>query len=147
MFCLDQHLCKERCGSRSGSTFIWKLRQEIAWGGCDITTSDTWRYVWIFGRKPGTTEHGPSETLGHVRLSTVTQERTRLMGRRVVITKTLVGKSGRPWHIYLIFDLLSLVGRMHVHRRFILWKRSVRWMELHRWVDDDCWWCHNAYIE
>ena len=35
-----------------------------------------------------TTEHGPSETLGHVQLSTVTQERTRSMGRQVVITKT-----------------------------------------------------------
>ena len=28
-----------------------------------------------------TTEHGPSETLGHVRLSMVTRERIRLMGR------------------------------------------------------------------
>ena len=37
--------------------------------------------------KPETTEHGPSETLGHVQLSTITQERTRSMGRRVVITK------------------------------------------------------------
>ena len=35
-----------------------------------------------------TTEHGPSGTLGHVRLSTVTPERTGLTGRRVVFTKT-----------------------------------------------------------
>ena len=40
--------------------------------------------------KPETplTEHRPSETLGHVRLSTITWERTRLTGRRVVVTKT-----------------------------------------------------------
>ena len=38
--------------------------------------------------KPETTEHGPSETLGHIQLSTITWERTRPMGRRVVITKT-----------------------------------------------------------
>ena len=35
-----------------------------------------------------TTEHGSSETLGHVQLSTITQERTRPTGRRVVVTKT-----------------------------------------------------------
>ena len=38
--------------------------------------------------KPETTEHGPSETLGRVLLSIVTQESTRPMGRRVVVTKT-----------------------------------------------------------
>ena len=35
-----------------------------------------------------TTEHEPSETLGHVQLSTITRERTRPTGRRVVVTKT-----------------------------------------------------------
>ena len=35
-----------------------------------------------------TTEHRPSETLGHVWLSTITWERTRPTGRRVVFTKT-----------------------------------------------------------
>ena len=38
-------------------------------------------------RKLETTEHGPSETLGCVQLSIITRERTRLMGRRVVVTK------------------------------------------------------------
>ena len=32
MFRLDQRLPKERCGSRWESTFIRKLRREIAWG-------------------------------------------------------------------------------------------------------------------
>ena len=53
MFHLDQCLPKERPGSRWGSAFIWKLRQEIARGGCDITTSDTWLYIQTFGGKTG----------------------------------------------------------------------------------------------
>ena len=38
--------------------------------------------------KQETTEHGPSEILGHVQLSTITRERARLTGRQVVVTKT-----------------------------------------------------------
>ena len=48
MFCLDQCLPKERWGSRWGSAFIWKLRWEIAQGGCDVTTSDTWWCIQAF---------------------------------------------------------------------------------------------------
>ena len=42
---------QKRHGSRWGSIFVWKLRWEIAQGGCDVTTSDTWWYVQTFGGK------------------------------------------------------------------------------------------------
>ena len=61
MYHLAQHLPKKRHGSRWGSAFIWKLRQEIAQWGCHITTSDTWWCIWPFWQEnqwqPG---HGPS---------------------------------------------------------------------------------------
>ena len=38
--------------------------------------------------KPETTGHRPSETLGHVRLSTARQERIGPTGRPVVVTMT-----------------------------------------------------------
>ena len=48
-----------------------------------VTPGGTSRHL---AEKPETTEHRPSETLGHVWLSTVTRERIRLTGRRVVVT-------------------------------------------------------------
>ena len=46
MFHLDQRLPKKDVDLDEGLLFIWKLRWEIARGGeCDVTTSDTWRYV------------------------------------------------------------------------------------------------------
>ena len=64
---------------------------EIKAGNCmrgvtslPVTPGGTSRHL---AGKQETSEHRPSETLGHIQLSTVTRERIRLTGRRVVITK------------------------------------------------------------
>ena len=48
MFHLDRCLPKKDTNLDEGPPFIWKLRWEIAQGGCDVTTSDTWWYIWAF---------------------------------------------------------------------------------------------------
>ena len=56
MFRLDRRLPKDLLRSRWGPLLyetVVGLRQEIARGECDITTSDIWWYVQEFGRKVG----------------------------------------------------------------------------------------------
>ena len=102
MFRLDGRLPKDR--SRWGPLLyeiMVELRQETTWGGCDVTNGDIWWYLLDLAGKLATAWPRSRWNTGcRPSGSPRPREGTRADGWSSV-GWSLVGKSGRPWHIYL----------------------------------------------